>query len=287
MSRSIAGKIKINSFADLVGGDDTAICEIPLTDLHPFKDHPFKVLDDEKMVETVKSVREHGVLMPGIVRPRFEGGYEIIAGHRRKRACEIVGLMTMPMVIKNYTDDEAVIAMVDTNLQRESILPSEKAKAYRMRYEAEKHQGSKGGNTLDKLGENFGESGKTVQRYIALSYLSDGLLELVDDRKIPVTAGITIAVLKPKEQDLVENCIRDSGIILQGYQANKLAEWSQKSGLTKSTIEVILSDAKPKPRTFVMKSDRISEFFEDDITDEEIEETIIRLLKEWRSGIIQ
>ncbi|MCR5510720.1 MAG: ParB/RepB/Spo0J family partition protein [Lachnospiraceae bacterium] len=287
MSRSIAGKIKINSFADLVGGDDTAICEIPLTDLHPFKDHPFKVLDDEKMVETVKSVREHGVLMPGIVRPRIEGGYEIIAGHRRKRACEIVGLMTMPMVIKNYTDDEAVIAMVDTNLQRESILPSEKAKAYRMRYEAEKHQGSKGGNTLDKLGENFGESGKTVQRYITLSYLSDGLLELVDERKIPVTAGITIAVLKPKEQDMVENCIRDSGIILQGYQANKLAEWSQKSGLTKSTIEVILSDAKPKPRTFVMKSDRISEFFEDDITDEEIEETIIRLLKEWRSGINQ
>ncbi len=287
MSRSIAGKIKINSFADLVGGDDTAICEIPLTDLHPFKDHPFKVLDDEKMVETVKSVREHGVLMPGIVRPRFEGGYEIIAGHRRKRAWEIVGLMTMPMVIKNYTDDEAVIAMVDTNLQRESIFPSEKAKAYRMRYEAEKHQGSKGGNTLDKLGENFGESGKTVQRYITLSYLSDGLLELVDDRKIPVTAGITIAVLKPKEQDLVENCIKDSGIILQGYQANKLAEWSQKSGLTKSTIEVILSDAKPKPRTFVMKSDRISEFFEDDITDEEIEETIIRLLKEWRSGINQ
>ena len=287
MSRSIAGKIKINSFADLVGGDDTAICEIPLTDLHPFKDHPFKVLDDEKMVETVKSVREHGVLMPGIVRPRFEGGYEIIAGHRRKRACEIVGLMTMPMVIKYYTDDEAVIAMVDTNLQRESILPSEKAKAYRMRYEAEKHQGSKGGNTLDKLGENFGESGKTVQRYITLSYLSDGLLELVDDRRIPVTAGITIAVLKPKEQDLVENCIKDSGIILQGYQANKLVEWSQKSGLTKSTIEVILSDAKPKPRTFVMKSDRISEFFEDDITDEEIEETIIRLLKEWRSGINQ
>ena len=287
MSRSIAGKIKINSFADLVGGDDTAICEVPLTDLHPFKDHPFKVLDDEKMIETVQSVREHGVLMPGIVRPRIEGGYEIIAGHRRKRACEIVGLMTMPMVIKNYTDDEAVIAMVDTNLQRESILPSEKAKAYRMRYEAEKHQGSKGGNTLDKLGENFGESGKTVQRYITLSYLSDGLLELVDERKIPVTAGITIAVLKPKEQDMVENCIRDSGIILQGYQANKLAEWSQKSGLTKSTIEVILSDAKPKPRTFVMKSDRISEFFEDDITDEEIEETIIRLLKEWRSGINQ
>ena len=287
MSRSIAGKIKINSFADLVGGDDTAICEVPLTELHTFKDHPFKVLDDEKMIETVQSVREHGVLMPGIVRPRVEGGYEIIAGHRRKRACEIVGLMTMPVVIKNYTDDEAVIAMVDTNLQRESILPSEKAKAYRMRYEAEKHQGSKGGNTLDKLGENFGESGKTVQRYITLSYLSDGLLELVDERKIPVTAGITIAVLKPKEQDLVENCIRDSGIILQGYQANKLAEWSQKSGLTKSTIEVILSDAKPKPRTFVMKSDRISEVFEDDITDEEIEETIIRLLKEWRSGINQ
>ncbi|MBR4023678.1 MAG: ParB/RepB/Spo0J family partition protein, partial [Firmicutes bacterium] len=147
MSRTIAGKIKINSFADIVGGDDSAVTEVPLSDLHTFKDHPFRVLDDEKMEETVESIKERGVLMPGIVRPRIGGGYEIIAGHRRKRACELAGLKTMPVVIRKYTDEEAVVAMVDTNLQREEILPSEKARAYRMKYDAMKHQGSEGGNT--------------------------------------------------------------------------------------------------------------------------------------------
>ncbi|MBR1479268.1 MAG: ParB/RepB/Spo0J family partition protein, partial [Lachnospiraceae bacterium] len=124
MSRSIAGKIKLNSFADIVGGDDTAVTEVPLSDLHEFKNHPFRVLDDEKMEETVESIRKNGVLMPGIVRPRLDGGgYEIIAGHRRKRACELAGLATMPVLIKNYTDDEATVTMVDTNIQREDILP--------------------------------------------------------------------------------------------------------------------------------------------------------------------
>ena len=173
MSRSIAGKIKINSFADIIGGDDSAVTEVPLSDLHEFKGHPFRVLDDEKMEETVESVRQYGVLMPGIVRPRPEGGYEIIAGHRRKRACELVGLSTMPVLIKKYTDDEAVVAMVDTNIQREDILPSEKAHAYRMKYDAMKHQGSAGGNTFEEIGEAAGESARTVQRYICLSRLSE------------------------------------------------------------------------------------------------------------------
>ena len=156
MSRSIKGKIRINSFADLVGGDDAAVTEVPLTDLHEFKDHPFRVLDDAKMDETVESIKKYGVLMPGIVRPRAEGGYEIIAGHRRKRACEIAGLETMPVLIKNYTDDEATVTMVDTNIQREDILPSEKARAYRMKFEAMKHQGSGGGSTLESIGEAAG-----------------------------------------------------------------------------------------------------------------------------------
>ena len=166
MSRSIAGKIKLNSFADIVGGDDTAVTEVPLSDLHEFKNHPFRVLDDEKMEETVESIRKNGVLMPGIVRPRLDGGgYEIIAGHRRKRACELAGLATMPVLIKNYTDDEATVTMVDTNIQREDILPSEKAHAYRMKFDAMKHQGSGGGRTVESIGEAAGESGKTVQRY--------------------------------------------------------------------------------------------------------------------------
>ena len=199
MSRSIAGKIKINSFADIVGGDDTVITEVPLKDLYSFKDHPFKVLDDAKMDETVESIKQNGVLNPGVVRPRPEGGYEIIAGHRRKRACELAGLETMPVVIRNYTDDEAVVAMVDTNLQREEILPSEKAHAYRMKYDIMKHQGSEGGSSFDNIGEAAGESGKTVQRYISLSNLSDVLLGYVDEKKLPIVSGVNLSFLNEKE----------------------------------------------------------------------------------------
>lgn len=176
-----AAKVKLNSYDDLFGtagvqADTGQVQEIPLSELHDFKGHPFKVLDDEKMQETVESIKNYGVLMPGIVRTRAEGGYEIIAGHRRKHGCELAGLSTMPVFVKEYSDDEATVIMVDTNIQREDILPSEKARAYAMKYEAIKHQGRKGGgNSLDEVGEAAGESGKTVQRYIWLARLSDEL----------------------------------------------------------------------------------------------------------------
>ena len=282
MSRTIAGKIKINSFADIVGGDDSAVTEVPLSDLHTFKDHPFRVLDDEKMEETVESIKERGVLMPGIVRPRIGGGYEIIAGHRRKRACELAGLKTMPVVIRKYTDEEAVVAMVDTNLQREEILPSEKARAYRMKYDAMKHQGSGGGNTLDEIGESAGDSGKTVQRYICLSNLTDTLLGYVDTKKLPIVSGVQLSYLKEKEQDWIEDIISETEIVVSSSQAEKIKGYSQSGELTKALLKEILTDEKPKPRKFVMKDDKISKFFSDDVTDEEIEETIIRLLEEWR-----
>ena len=282
MSRSIAGKIKINSFADIVGGDDSAVTEVPLSDLHTFKDHPFRVLDDEKMEEMVESIKERGVLMPGIVRPRIGGGYEIIAGHRRKRACELAGLETMPVVIRNYTDEEAVVAMVDTNLQREEILPSEKARAYRMKYDAMKHQGSGGGNTLDEIGDSAGDSGKTVQRYICLSNLTDTLLGYVDTKKLPIVSGVQLSYLKEKEQVWIEDTINETEIVVSSAQAEKIKGYSQSGELTKALLKEILTDEKPKPRKFVMKDDKISKFFSDDVTDEEIEETIIRLLEEWR-----
>ena len=185
-----AAKIKLNSYDDLFGGTEMSagteqVQAIPLSDLYEFKGHPFKVLDDEKMQETVESIKNYGVLMPGIARPRAGGGYEIIAGHRRKHGCELAGLSTMPMFIRDYSDDEATIIMVDTNIQREDILPSEKARAYAMKYEAMKHQGKKGnGSSLDEVGEAAGESGKTVQRYIWLARLSDELLDMVDKKKI-------------------------------------------------------------------------------------------------------
>ena len=200
MSKSIAGKLKIDSFAEYIDGEDIVINEIPLEELYEFKDHPFRVLDDEKMAETVESIKTYGVLMPGIVRKRSEGGYEIISGHRRKHACELAGLKTMPVIIREYTDDEAVVAMVDSNIQREEILPSEKAHAYSMKYEVWKHQGREGGHTLDEIGEVAGESGKTVQRYIWLSNLSDNLLGLVDDKTITIRVGIEISFLTKIEQ---------------------------------------------------------------------------------------
>ncbi len=282
MSRSIAGKIKINSFADIVGGDDTAITEVPLNDLHSFKDHPFKVLDDAKMDETVESIKQNGVLNPGVVRPRLEGGYEIIAGHRRKRACELAGLETMPVVIRNYTDDEAVVAMVDTNLQREEILPSEKAHAYRMKYDIMKHQGSEGGSSFDNIGEAAGESGKTVQRYISLSNLSDVLLGYVDEKKLPIVSGVNLSFLNEKEQKWVEEVIGSSGVVISPAQAEKIKGYSQSKELTKALLAEILTEEKPKQRKITFKGEKLSKYFPEEMSVEEIEEEIIRILDEWK-----
>ena len=204
-----ASKVKLNSFDDLFGMEQPQagteqIQEIALSELHGFKGHPFKVLDDEKMQEMIESIREYGILMPGIARPMKGGGYEIIAGHRRKYACEMVGLSTMPMFIRDYTDDEATIIMVDSNIQREDILPSEKAKAYRMKSDAMKHQGSKaGGLTLGELGEAAGESAKTVQRYIWISRLADELLDMVDTKKIGIIQAVDLSFLSEVAQQWV------------------------------------------------------------------------------------
>ena len=283
MSRSIAGKIKLNNFADLVGGDDTSITDVPLTDLHEFKNHPFRVLDDEKMDEMVESVKTNGILNPGIVRPRMEGGgYELIAGHRRKRACELAGLETMPVVIRNYSDDEATVVMVDTNLQREVILPSEKAHAYRMKFDAMSHQGSEGGNTLEEISEDAGESAKTVQRYIALSKLTDGLLAMVDEKKLAIRAGVELSYLKDKEQEWVETIMNEEEVLVSPDQASKIRNYSQNKELTKGLVHEILSEEKPKPRKVSLKTETINQYFDDDYSSEEIEETIIRLLEEWK-----
>ena len=207
-----AAKVKLNSFDDLFGASDMSagtdqVQEIPLSELYEFKGHPFKVLDDEKMQETVESIRNYGVLMPGIARPREEGGYEIIAGHRRKHGCELAGLSSMPMFIRDYNDDEATVIMVDTNIQREDILPSEKARAYAM-----KHQGKKGnGSSLDEVGEAAGESGKTVQRYIWLARLSDELLDMVDKKKIGLVQGVDISFLTEQAQEWVQFILEETG----------------------------------------------------------------------------
>ena len=222
--------------------------------------------------------------MPGIVRPRIEGGYEIIAGHRRRRACELAGLETMPVIIKNYNDDEATVIMVDSNIQREDILPSEKARAYKMKYDAMKHQGTAGGNSLNNIGEAAGESGKTVWRYICLSRLSDILLEFVDYKKIPLRAGVELSYLKDKEQEWLEAVLKETESMVSMVQAEKIRKYSEDKELNKTLIREILSGDKEKHRSFIIRSERVADFFPDNTTAEEIEETIISLLEKWKKG---
>ena len=282
-----ASKVKLNSFDDLFGGaENTAgeqIIHAKLADLHTFKGHPFRVLDDEKMEETTESIGKYGVLVPGIVRPRAEGGYEIIAGHRRKRGSERAGLDTMPVIVRNYTDDEATIIMVDSNIQREDILPSEKAKAYAMKYEAMKHQGSKGGSTLDEVGEAAGESGKTVQRYVWLARLSDELLGMVDAKKIGIAQGVDISFLSEEQQQYVTVILQETGASVSNAQAAKLKEYGKSGELTLAMVRLILVEEKQKERKVIIKGDKISRYFSEDYSNDDIEDIIIHLLEEWNT----
>lgn len=284
-----ASKIKMESFDDLFGGSNVQeigaeqIINAPLADLHEFKDHPFKVLDDEKMEETTESIRLYGVLVPGIARPRAGGGYELIAGHRRKHGSERAGKTEMPIIVRNYSDDEATIIMVDSNIQREDILQSEKAKAYKMKYEAMKHQGKKSGkNTLDEVGEAAGENAKKVQRYIWLSRLSDELLEMVDSRKLGFSQGVDISFLSEEAQQWVEVIIEEQGCNVSTVQSGKLKEYGKSGELTLAMVRLILTEEKPKERKVTLKADKISKYFSDSYSNEEIENVIISLLDKWR-----
>ena len=285
-----AAKVKLNSFDDLFGTEKLQtgteqVQEISLSELHEFKGHPFKVLDDEKMQETVESIREHGVLMPGIARPMKDGGYEIIAGHHRRRhACELVGLTTMPMFIRDYTDDEATIIMVDSNIQREDILPSEKAKAYRMKYDAMKHQGSKeGGLTLGELGEAAGESAKTVQRYIWISRLSDSLLDMVDAKKIGIMQAVDLSFLSEDAQQWVLVAIQETNVVITTQQSAMLKESDKKGELTFPMVRMMLEKEKTVERKVVIKTERINNYFPATYSREQIENIIYQLLENWKN----
>lgn len=283
-----AAKIKLDSFDDLFGSNTTQenpaeqIINVPLTDLHTFKDHPFRVADDEKMEETTESIRQYGVLVPGIARPRAGGGYEIIAGHRRKRGSELAGRTEMPVIVRNYTDDEATIIMVDSNIQREDILPSEKAKAYRMKYEAMKHQGKKSGkSTLEEVGEAAGENAKKVQRYIWLSRLSEELLAMVDHKKIGFSQGVDLSFLPEEAQQWVQVILEEQGCTISTAQSAKIKEYGKSGELTLAMVRLILTEEKTKERRVTIKAEKISRYFEEEYSSEEIEDIIIHLLEEW------
>ena len=278
-----ASKIRLSGIDELLGGaaDAEQIVDAGLDELHPFHNHPFRVLDDEKMEETAESIGKYGVLVPGIVRPRAGGGYEIIAGHRRKHGCEKAGLDSMPVIVRDYTDDEATIIMVDSNIQREDILPSEKAKAYAMKYEAMKHQGSKGGSTLEEVGGAAGDSRKTVQRYVWLSRLIPGLLELVDRKKLGISQGADISFLPEEGQRWVLEVLEETGVAVSNAQAAKLKEYSRNGELTLTVARLVLAEEKPKERKVTIKGEKINKYFPETYSSGDIEDVIIQLLEEW------
>lgn len=282
MSNPLTGKIKLSTYSELVGDAGDEIIDVPISELHDFHNHPFKVTDGDSMQELTESIRKNGVLVPAIARRKKDGGYELVSGHRRKRACELAGLPTMPVIVKEYTDDEAVIVMVDANIQREDILPSEKAKAYRMKYETMKHQGMRsGGLSLDSLGAAAGESGKTVQRYLWLSRLIDGLMELVDRRKMTLVCGIDLSWLSQEAQSWVFECL-SKGMKINKQKTERLKVYSERGDLTEDGVINILSDQREKPRSFVMSEDVVRRYFGDKYTVEEMTSIICELLKEWK-----
>lgn len=287
--KSSASKIRLNSFNDLFGLNDAMsqgveVRNVMLDELFEFEGHPFKVCDNEKMEELTESVREHGVLVPGIARIRAKGGYEIIAGHSRKRACEKAGLSVMPMYIRNMSDDEATIVMVDSNIQREDILPSEKARAYKMKYDAMKHQGKKG-NSLKAMGEESGESRNVVQRYIWLANLSDELLEMVDAKKLGFTQGVDISFLRKNEQEWLLNVVNKLGINISIRQSAKIKTASKEGKLTEARIWELLSPVKDerKQRKILLKADKLDSYFPDNYSENDIEKVIIELLDKWKA----
>ena len=287
MRGSSAQKMKLTSYDDLFGGDGQAsgeaVTSVPIRELHPFKGHPFRVLDDEKMQETVESVKKYGILVPGIVRSCPGGGYEVVSGHRRWRACELAGLDEMPVIIRELDDDESTVIMVDSNIQREDILPSEKAKAYKMKYEALRHQGSKGvKSTADEVGEAAGESGRTVQRYIRLAELIQGLIGYVDGNKISLAAGEKLSYLRKEEQAWVSETMGASGMALSMAQAGQLRSLSEAGELTADKVYKILGQKQGVDRGVTISLKKVRGYFPPAYTNRQIEEVLYTPLAKWK-----
>lgn len=269
--------------------------EIPLDQLKPFKNHPFKVRDDQRMLDTVDSIREYGVLVPAIARPDPEGGYELISGHRRKRGCEMAGLQTMPVIIRDLDDDAAVLVMVDSNIQREELLPSERAFAYRMKLEAiERVKGRpkkvgqvvpdfQGKRSTEIVADGTGESYKQVQRYIRLTELIPELLDMVDERKLAFNPAVEVSYLKQDEQRMLLEAMDAEQTTPSLSQAQRLKKFSQEGRLTEEAMSAIMSEEKKSEMDKVtLRSDTLYKYFPKSYTPKQMEQTIIRLLDVWK-----
>lgn len=295
--------ISLSSYDDIFSTEESRagqtaekVQEIPLSELHPFKDHPFKVLDDEAMQKTVESIRQYGVMVPAIARPSPEGGYELIAGHRRHHASELAGKETMPVIVREMDDDAATILMVDSNLQREELLPSERAFAYRMKLEAIKHQGSRGDLTSGQVGpkldakrsnqivaEDAGESVKQVQRFIRLTYLIPELLDMVDQKKLAFNPAVELSYLRPEEQKLFLEAMDYAQTTPSLSQAQRIKKYSQENKCTLDVMCAVMDEIKKDDMSKITIShDVIRKYFPKSYTPKQMEDTIIRLLEQWQ-----
>ncbi len=298
--KSSAKKISLTSVDDLFSTEESRaddqrekIVEIPLSELFPFKDHPFKVLDNEAMIDTAESIKQYGVLVPAIARPRENGGYELVSGHRRKRACELANLETMPVIIRKLDDDAATIIMVDSNLQRENILPSERAFAFKLKLEAIKRQGSRTDLTSSQLGtklnradeivaEQAGSSRNQVQRYIRLTALTPELLSMVDEKKIAFNPAVELSYLKSEEQLLLLDAMDTEQATPSLSQAQRLKKFSAEGNCTLEAMCAIMSEEKKGELDKVtLTGDKIKKYFPKNYTPQQMESTIIKLLEGW------
>ena len=289
--------------ADRQGEKRVQVQNLSLTDLVPFLNHPFRVLDDERMMETVESVREYGVLSPIIVRPLSDGTYEIISGHRRKRACELAGIDEIPAIIRDLDDDEATIIMVDSNLQRENILPSERAKAYQMKMDALRHQGerrdltcgqvghklesgpgspSAGKKARDIVAEDAGESPRNVQRFMRLNELSQPLLDKVDQGELAFTPAVELSFLQPQEQEWVYTALEETQQTPSLSQAQRIKQESKAGTLTEEGVKKIISEEKkPLYNSVTLSHDTLKKYFPRSYTVKQMEAVILKLLDGW------
>lgn len=301
MAKSSArDSIKLASVDDLFTTEESRtdnqrekVVDVPLSEISDFPNHPFKVKVDEAMLEMADSVKQYGVLVPGLLRPKADGGgYEMVAGHRRKKASELAGIETMPCIIRELDDDQATIIMVDSNLQRESILPSEKAFAYKMKLEAMKRQGQRTDLTsrplvgklesADALGENTGESGRQIQRYIRLTELNPSILQMVDDNQIAFRPAVEISYLAEKEQQELYETMQSEECTPSLPQAQRMKKLSQDGRLSVDVIFSILTEEKPNQKEkFNIQRERIDRFFPSNFTEKQKEDLIVQLLESW------
>ena len=299
--KSSAKKIELASVDDLFSTEESRqdeqlekIQEIPLSELHPFKDHPFKVKDDDAMIETADSIKKYGVLVPAIARPLPDGGYELVAGHRRRRASELAGKETMPVIVRDLDDDAATIIMVDSNLQRENLLPSERAFAYKMKLEAIKHQGARTDLTSvqveqklsarDQVAKEAGErSGIQVMRYVRLTELIPELLDMVDEKKIAFNPAYEISFLKTDEQQMLVETMDYEQATPSLSQAQRMKKFSQEGKLSEDVMLAIMSEEKKADLDKVtLSSDTLRKYFPKSYTPAKMQETIIKLLEQWQ-----